>query len=257
MFPIFYAIGPLTISTFGLALCLAFIVGTFLSFRAFKDRIDTKLEDIFDALLFMSVGGLVGARIIFVLLHPSEFSGNILEYILIRERPGLSFIGAVAGAGAFFALLSRNTRIPWGKIIDYMVVPLAAAILIGQIGSLLDGFSFGGATTLPWGVSIFGEAIKRNPLPLYYMLFLLPVLLFSGKIERLGRDKKWATGTIFFMFVAAYSLLSVIVNTWKDEKQIIYLGISLEQIIASIVLVVATSNIMILNGGLKLNRKKA
>lgn len=257
MFPIFYALGPLSISTFGVFLCLSFITGTFLTFRAFKDRIDTKLDDMFDALLLLSLGALIGARIIFVLLHPSEFSGNILEYILVRERPGLSFIGAVAGAGVVFALLSRTSKIPWGKVIDHLVGPLSVSLLLGQIGSLLDGFSFGGPTKLPWGVSIFGEAVKRNPLPLYYIILLLPLLIFLPKIERFGKERKWAPGSIFFLFVGAYSLLSLIINIWKEEKQIVYMGISLEQIIASILFVVATVNIIILNGGFKqLNRKK-
>jgi phosphatidylglycerol:prolipoprotein diacylglycerol transferase len=99
---------------------------------------------------------------------------------------GHSIAGAIAGGivGAESYKLARGIKGSTGLI---FVAPLAAGIAIGRWGCFLTGlpdYTYGTATTLPWGVD-FGDGIPRHPVQLYESFAMLGFLIwFVVTLER-------------------------------------------------------------------------
>ena len=221
MFPIALKIGPVYISSFGVLLALGFILSLFIAYQECKDRVDISVEELFDTILLTSLGALIGARAFFILQHFSEFNNNILLMLLFRERPGLSYIGALVGSSIMLVLALRGKKISIGTFLDATIGSIGVFILFAQIGAFLDGFSFGKITTLPWGVSILGESVRRYPLPLFSVAGIFLFLIVLDKIKRSSRSKEWGTGGVFLLFLTLYSFLSAILNTLRNDTYMI------------------------------------
>src|SRR5438552_13186037 len=96
MFPTLFSIGKFGISSFGVFLAFGFILGVFLIWRLARAW-DLDEEKILDLTLLTFFGGLIGARIYFVLSHLSFFGLNPLKILLFQKYPGFSFWGAFLG----------------------------------------------------------------------------------------------------------------------------------------------------------------
>jgi len=71
--PELFQIGPLTVHAYGFFLALAFIVGMLVSYRYLRRQfMDAYI--VFELVLAAAIGGIVGARIFYVVGHWREFS---------------------------------------------------------------------------------------------------------------------------------------------------------------------------------------
>ena len=229
MMPVAFKLGPLYFSSFGLFLTLGLLFSTFVAYRQYKDRIDINFETLFDVIFATAVWAFIGARVVYILGHIDLFGSEWLKYFLFRERPGLSFIGAVLGGGLAFFIALRARRLSIGKTLDAFTFPVIIVLIFGQLGALADGFSFGRATNFFWGISILGAEKRHHPLPLFYLVFLLLWACFFGRIRKRIKQSKWAEGSLFLLFVSIYSLFSFFLNIWRDDLMRIQ-GFSPDQI---------------------------
>lgn len=108
--------------------------------------------------------------------------------------------GAIVAAEAFkhFAGIRQSTGL-------YFVPGLIMLIAVGRVGCFLAGlpdFTYGTATSLPWGVD-FGDGVQRHPVQLYEtftMLAFLAVLLASYP-----RHPQFWQRQGFYVFVLVYA----------------------------------------------------
>lgn len=108
--------------------------------------------------------------------------------------------GAIVAAEVFkhFAGIRQSTGL-------YFVPGLIMLIAVGRVGCFLAGlpdFTYGVATSLPWGVD-FGDGIKRHPVQLYEtltMLIFLAVLLLSYPRQPVFWQRQG-----FYVFVLVYA----------------------------------------------------
>src|SRR5688500_4885821 len=96
MLPVILTLGPVTISSLGLLLVLAFLLGTFLIWRLARAW-EVNNEVLLDAVFFTTIFAFLGARIYFVLVNFNFFSQNILGILNIFRLPGFSFWGGFFG----------------------------------------------------------------------------------------------------------------------------------------------------------------
>ena len=83
MKPTLFSIGSLTVTSFGLFIALSFVVGIFVVWKIAKSY-DLEVEKVIDLVLLTFFGGLVGARILFVVLNWPIYTS--LEKILLINR---------------------------------------------------------------------------------------------------------------------------------------------------------------------------
>lgn len=78
MYPELFHIGGFTMNSFGVMMALAFISAGFVAHWQFKKR-GVRPDFIYGLLIAAVVGGLLGAKIHYLIIHPSEWPGNLLS----------------------------------------------------------------------------------------------------------------------------------------------------------------------------------
>lgn len=194
MYPIIYSFGKISIYSHGLLTELGIVVGGLIFFyQAKKEKISPDLFAL--VLLWSIIGGIVGARILYVLLYLNQFS-SWLDVISIWNG-GLVSFGGMAGAlvtAGVILKLKKQSVLQW---FDLAIPAFMAGWAIGRIGCFLNGDSTGVTTTSIWG--IWG----RYPTALYETVLLL---IISGVCLALSKPKKniWSSGLIFSLGLGLY-----------------------------------------------------
>lgn len=174
MLPVLFSIGPISISSFGFFLALGFLYGALLVWRLARAW-DLEEEEILDLVLLVFFGGLIGARVYFVLLHPSFFD-DLFKAFLITKYPGFSFWGALLGGWLSLFYFTRRFKLNFWQIADIAVVGFLGGLILGDIGCLLGSCSVGVRSESFLAVNMVGVIGKRFPTPALEALLLIMIL---------------------------------------------------------------------------------
>jgi phosphatidylglycerol---prolipoprotein diacylglyceryl transferase len=186
MYPVLFRIGAFEVTSFGVMVAIAALVGLWLFGREL--RISRLPEDASTGAIIGVIAGLIGAKLLWVVEHRGEEP----LLVLLTSRGGLSWFGGLfAGVGAALAYFRRH-RWPVIPIIAAATPALAVGHLLGRIGCFLVGDDYGRPTSLPWGVA-FPEGLPPTEVPvhptqLYEAAFLgvLGWLLIRWRREGVG-----------------------------------------------------------------------
>ena len=170
MLPVLFRIGSLEITSFGVMVALGALVGLWV-FRRELSRAGLP-DAALDAAVYGLVGGLLGAKLLYVFEHLDE--GSFLSLFL--DRGGMSWFGGfVGGLAAGYATI-RVKRWPVIAVLAAATPALAIGQMLGRIGCFLVGDDYGSPTSLPWGVA-FPRGLppttdRVHPTQLYEAIFL-------------------------------------------------------------------------------------
>jgi len=152
MFPELFEIPftHLTIKSYGLMMVIGFLAAVSL-IRHLSRNITPDPQLITNAALYSLIGGVVGARLFYVLHHFEDFKEN-LDSVFAIWHGGLELLGGVILAITiiFFYLLYH--KLPIRHYLDILAIALMLALAFGRIGCFLNGCCFGKPTELPWAV---------------------------------------------------------------------------------------------------------
>ena len=184
MYPVILRIGSFEITSFGVLVALAALVGLNLFTRELRRR--GLPEDGANAAIGGVLGGLAGAKIVWAI----EFAGSAPFADLLFSRGGLSWFGGFAGGLGVGLWLLHRYRIPLITGLAAASPALAAGHAIGRIGCFLVGDDYGTPTDLPWGVA-FPEGLPPtfvpvHPTQLYEAFALAVVVVVLFRMRRSG-----------------------------------------------------------------------
>lgn len=147
----------LPIRGYGVFLLIATVSGVALAiYRARK--VGLSADAIFGLAFHMFVGGILGARLFFVIQNwdgiydPDSIArtlGNMVNFV----EGGLVVYGSLIGALAAGIFFLRKHRLPMLPIADLIAPSLALGLCIGRIGCLMNGCCYGGVCDQPWGIT--------------------------------------------------------------------------------------------------------
>ncbi len=167
-----------------------------------------------DAAVYGLVGGLVGAKLLYVFEHRAE--GPFFSLVL--DRGGMSWFGGfVGGLLAGYATIRAN-RWPLVPVLAAATPALAVGQLLGRIGCFLVGDDYGHPTDLPWGVA-FPQGLppttdRVHPTQLYEAAFLALLAWVLIRWRRRGVDDHKVLGRYFLIAGAfRFALEFLRVNT--------------------------------------------
>jgi phosphatidylglycerol---prolipoprotein diacylglyceryl transferase len=153
----------LPIRGYGVMVLLGVVSGVWLAVcRAKKRGFDVEL--IFNLALWLFLGGIIGARLFYVVeywgtqfFHLNENGGfdfiATLKAVLNIAQGGLVIYGALIGGGVAGLLFwLRHRDLPMLRIADVIAPSMALGLGIGRIGCFLNGCCFGGVSDVPWAV---------------------------------------------------------------------------------------------------------
>jgi prolipoprotein diacylglyceryltransferase len=136
---------------FGLMLFLAFVGGSWLANRRARQR-GIPVELVSDLTIFLFVGGIAGARVLFLWNHLPGLSLTeyAIEFFKIWKG-GIILYGSLGGGFIAFLIFWWYRCRPLGinpKVLADVLAPsLALGIALGRIGCLLNGCCFGMVAT--------------------------------------------------------------------------------------------------------------
>ena len=221
--------GDRVLHYYGIAIVTGAILGAWLAGREAARR-GHNPEVVWDLLIYLMIGGIVGARIwhIFTptanilvrdpataqMVNPYFAGGtvHILDMLAIWNG-GLGIPGAVIGGGIVLYFYTRANQLNFAEWADIAAPGLALGQAIGRWGNYFNQELYGAPTNLPW--KIFIDPAHRlagylnveyyHPLFLYeslWNLFNMGLLIW---ISRRYADRL-QSGDIFLCYLVVYPL---------------------------------------------------
>jgi prolipoprotein diacylglyceryltransferase len=218
-FPVRIPLGPWSLHPHRVFEVLAYLVGgqTFWFLRRrWSDSLEGRVR-------FSIIGGaILGAGLGAKLLHALTVWPLRDELGWMGVLGGKTILGAILGGylGVEIAKRLVGERRRTG---DLFVVPLCLGVALGRVGCFLTGLedgTYGGPTSLPWGVD-FGDGLRRHPTQLYESVFLL---LLAGLALWL-RPRLRKAGDLWRLFLAAYCAWRLLIDGLKPYPVLLGLNV--------------------------------
>lgn len=241
MLPILFKIGPFTVHTYGVAMALAFLAGLLLIHHEAK-RKGFNPEIAYDVVLFAMLGGIIGARLIYVAYYWRDFAANPAQVFAIWTG-GLIFYGGLIGGVLAVLAVIKFRKLSVGKVADMAAPAMAIGSAIGRIGCFANGCCYGKETSSFLGVTYTNELASARPLG----VSLYPTQLFEVAYNLLilgilwwARPKLKSDGLLFWMYVTLYGFFRFIIEFFRADP-VFYFGMSGSQLFSLAMLVVGLS----------------
>jgi len=240
VYPILFQFGSFTISSFGVMMVIAFLLGNYLL------RIDVVAEGydaiIADDIIFRAaIGGILGAKIYYLIenIPTGQAADNINGLINIiagiftlnGERiafgiqnfgAGLVFLGGLVGGMAAVSWYIYRKNLNWFKIADLAAPFLVLGHGIGRIGCFLVGDDYGIPTNLPWAIAFPNGLPPTNiavhPTQLYEMSAYFIIFFYL----RYRKRNQTFSGEIIFEYLFLGGLSRFMVEFIRTNTKYIF-----------------------------------
>ncbi len=245
-----FFIGPVFIYFYGIILMLGAVAATFLAEREARRR-GQDGELVWDALIWVLIAGIVGARIWHILTPPpsmvkegittSYYLTHPLDALWIRNG-GLGIPGAVIGGVLALYWFCRKRKLSFALWADIAAPALALGQAIGRWGNFTNQELYGAPTSLPWGITIqhatgYPPETRFHPLFLYESLWNLANMFLLLWLGRRYSDRL-KTGDLFLTYLVVYPIGRFLLEFLRlDAAQVG--GINVNQTIMLVVAVLA------------------
>jgi phosphatidylglycerol:prolipoprotein diacylglycerol transferase len=233
-------IGPVTLQTFGIMFALAFIAAGALVAKRLDEvgkPVDWAYEMVFAAL----VGGIVGARVDFVIENYSEVKDDLLGNIF--SGTGLVWYGGAIGGAIGVCLWAYFRRMLNLSLLDLCAPSLAIGYAVGRIGCQLSGDGdYGIPWDGPWAMAYPDGTVPTDtpvhPTPIYETLAMGLVAYALWHLRRSFRP-----GLLFALYLVLAGLERFLVEFIRRNDEILA-GLTQAQLL-SLAMIVAGSSWLI------------
>jgi len=227
MHRILIEIGPVTIYSYGFFLAVAFLICIFL-IRRDAERFGLAFDKILDCLIWILISGIVGGRLLYVLINWQYYVQYPLRILALRDG-GMAFHGSLVLAVVAGVFISRFKGLPFWRTSDFLAPYIPLGHAIGRIGCFFNGCCYGKVIEDGPGVTFPGELHMRIPVQLYSSLFLLLLYFLLSFL----RGKKFFDGFIFCAYVIIYSIFRFFIEFFRGDTPPVLFGMTLPQIISA------------------------
>jgi phosphatidylglycerol:prolipoprotein diacylglycerol transferase len=240
LIPYLFKLGPLTIFPWGLTLSVAILLGTLVAIKLAK-KVGFETDLILDLAIYLVIGGIVGARLFYVLVYdPAQYLQEPLQ-IFALWNGGMVYYGALIGGlitGTWFVI---RKNLPFWILADVMAPPLALGYGIVRIGCFLNGCCYGKPTSSFIGVLfpyIEGgpslDTVFRYPTQLFSSVFGFALF---GVLLLIWRKKKF-NGQVFLAFLILYAVERTVVEYYR-ENLLVFGPVTVSQLVSVLIFIPA------------------
>ena len=239
MHPILVHWGPVTLYTFGLCFAAGVLLGAWVAGRQARREADFPLPDaaIGDLLLAVVIGGVVGGRLLYMLLNWRDYVARPWEVVALWHG-GLIFYGGFAGGllSAWWYLhrrLSAAGRWSWAaflRVIDLLMPSLALAQSVGRLGCFFNGCCYGRPTVSGWGMTFPGVPVPLYPAQLIESLATLILFVVLRAIQGWPwRRAPVRPGLLTALYLVLYGTARFGIEFLRGDNPRWWLGLTLSQ----------------------------
>lgn len=250
--PIALEIGPVKIHWYALIICAGFLLAAIYCFRRAK-RFGVDTDRLTDMVIAGLVGGIIGARLFFVLFKLDYFIAHPDE-IIMTWTGGLAIYGGLIGAVLAAWAVARWRKIKFAPVLDLAGLGFLIGQGIGRWANFINVEAFGSNTNLPWGMSgttvseyltnhaaelsqygvTVDPSMPVHPTFLYESLWcLLGFVLLHFYSKRRKFD-----GEVFLMYAAWYGLGRFVIEGLRTDS-LMFGPFRISQLLAGLFVVAA------------------
>jgi phosphatidylglycerol:prolipoprotein diacylglycerol transferase len=264
-------IGGAAITSFGVFMLLSFLTGGYV-LRAVLRRKGEDPEKAWDLVFMAVIGGIVGARIYYLLLNWPRFVEDPMSMLL--SRGGLVWYGGFLLATALVVWEVRRQKMPLGLAADACAPALALAYAFGRMGCFFVGDDWGrptgswvgnrfprgtpattvdvierdfGITVDPALVERYGDVVPVHPTQLYEVGMSTLIFFLLWRIR--GRQRP--AGQLFMIWLALAGIERFIVEFFRAKDDRFLAGFTVAQLISLLIVAVGVA------GALRLGAQRA
>ena len=156
---------------YGMMVLIGSIAGIWLSVRRAGEA-GIPAEEIMGLAVSMFVGGVVGARLFYVIeywedrIRQADWLSTLKAAASFTEG-GLVIYGAFFGAMIGFTWYVWRRRLPGLAVADMITAGMLVGLAFGRIGCLLNGCCYGGESDAPWAITFPRESAPETLSPPY------------------------------------------------------------------------------------------
>ncbi len=232
-------IGGLEIAWHGVFTAVGVICGVAVA-AFFGRRAGFNEDTIYNTALALVIGGIIGARALFVWENVDQFRDDPLDVFAINAG-GISIYGALIGGTLGALAYAGWRRLPrLAAMADVAAMGGIIGMAVGRIGDIINGEHFSKTTDWPIGVlytnpnspsyprfTAVDPQLAQHPVVGYEMVGDLLIFVALFVLYRvLKRD-----GMVFWAWVFLYGALRFGISFLRDDN-LVFAGLRLAQLIA-------------------------
>jgi len=238
-------IGPLTLHTYGVLLAIAFITGLWVASRQAKSAgLDS--ARVTDMAVYVLIAGLIGAKILLVLVEWNYYAKNPRELLSILQSGGV-FYGGLIGAFPVAWWYARKHALPPWRTADVLAPAVAIGQAIGRLGCFAAGCCYGRPANVPWAVTFRDAYASRtvgtpldtplHPTQVYEAIACL--VIFFG-LTAMARRKRF-DGQVTLAYVILYAVARFAIEFYRGDavRGTVFGWLSTSQFIALLMVLAA------------------
>ena len=223
--PILIEIGPFAIRWYALAYILGVLLGWLYarvlvrSERLWGGRAPLSVLDLDDFILWVTLGIILGGRIVYVLFYnPAHFAAHPAE-IFQLWKGGMSFHGGFTGCVVAVILFARSRGISMLSLGDVTCAVGPIGLFLGRLANFVNGELWGRTSDVPWAM-VFpgGGPLPRHPSQLYeaaleglVLFVVLALVIRAGGLRR--------PGLVIGTFAVGYAVVRCISELFREPDQ--------------------------------------
>ncbi len=226
MYPILFKItlpwiGEFPIRSFGMAVMLGVLIGAWWLSGALRRIGITAPEATSDLVTTSVLCGFLGARLLYLAIHPSAYE-NLISLIALWKGGIVSYGGFFGGAiGAWW--FARKHRVPLKRLGDALIPALFLGQIFGRIGCFLVGDDYGKPWDGAWAVAfprieggLIPEHLVGVPLhPAQLYLSAMNLLIFAAGAWLFARRRY--DGQVLWSTMALYGIGRFLVEYTRGD----------------------------------------
>lgn len=165
-----------------------------------------------DLAVWLMVGGILGARVAYVLANWGAYRGHPLD-ILRVDQGGLIYYGGFLGGVAACVLFARCRKLPAWEAGDFAVIGLPLAHAFGRVGCFLNACCYGRETSSAWAV--WADGARRHPVQLYEAV--LNVVLFVALLAYRPVNRR--PGARVALYLTVYPVIRFLLEYLRGDPR--------------------------------------
>ncbi len=214
MHPDLISIAGITLHTYGLLVALGLILASWLAQREATRTLKIPGDTFWDLSLWIILSGMVGARILYVLIGWETYRQDLLGIFKFWDG-GLVFYGGFIGGALGGWWYIRKKALPFWKIADIAAPVIPLAHMLGRFGCFFAGCCYG-REDAQWGLVFpaLGDNVPHLPTQLYeagFNFVLFGFLWWRRKAPR-------ADGRLFWMYVGLYAAWRFVIEFFRGDE---------------------------------------
>jgi len=165
----------LPIHTYGVMIVIGFLLAIYIAYRQCM-QIGKYANDVLDFAFWALVGGLIGARLVFIAVEWQDFfiyrpftmignTGIKIPSVFALWQGGLVYWGSFLGGFIAYVIYARKRNLPLFHLADIMVLGVPLAQMFGRLGCISAGCCWGGTDFHTHGTDVVANAFYDLQFP--------------------------------------------------------------------------------------------